>query len=419
MINQDWAADVRKYVPDADEATIAGIVRYCGIALRKVDSSLVSFSDPKETARVRDGYCRKKLGLTDSDAVVDAAIAAVGERMKEDRTKNRVTVYYLLAEHFGKLGVFAGKAKGGAGAGAAGAAGAAIAATAMGAAGAAAMTASDAPAAPVRAAPPPPPPAPPPPAPAPAPDPVPEPVAVAEPATAAPTALMGAVGAVAATGAAAAAATRAPAPATPAERADDSRQAAAAAGWSQPAAREPTGGFMFGAAAAVIGLILLAALVAWFISSRMGSDGDAAPVVSAAPAAPAPAAPAPAPAPTPPEGAGVVATEVAGRPMVSVYFDTARADIAADFETAVAPVVAWLAANPGDMAQVSGFNDPRGDAAFNADLSRRRAEGVAEALRRLGVPEQQIDLEPPASATDATTDLAGARRVEITVVPLS
>ena len=32
---EDWAADVRKYVPDADPSVIAGIVRYCGIALQK------------------------------------------------------------------------------------------------------------------------------------------------------------------------------------------------------------------------------------------------------------------------------------------------------------------------------------------------------------------------------------------------
>jgi outer membrane protein OmpA-like peptidoglycan-associated protein len=115
----------------------------------------------------------------------------------------------------------------------------------------------------------------------------------------------------------------------------------------------------------------------------------------------------------------VIATEVGGKPMVSVYFDTASAEVHSDFATSVAPIIAWLAAHPEDMAQVSGFNDPRGNAAFNADLSRRRAEGVAAQLRELGVPDQQIDLEPPASATDATTDLAGARRVEITVVPLS
>lgn len=36
----------------------------------------------------------------------DQAIMAVGDKMKADHTKNRVTVYYLLAEHFGKLSAF-------------------------------------------------------------------------------------------------------------------------------------------------------------------------------------------------------------------------------------------------------------------------------------------------------------------------
>lgn len=104
---EDWAADVKKYAPDADDAIIAGIVRYCGIALQKRDSALVAFSDARETDRVRENYLKKKLGLTQSDAALNKAIAAVGARMKADRTKNRVTVYYLLAESFKKLSVFA------------------------------------------------------------------------------------------------------------------------------------------------------------------------------------------------------------------------------------------------------------------------------------------------------------------------
>ncbi len=102
----DWVADVKKYVPDADEAAIAGIVRHCGIALRSRDASLVAFSDKDETDRVRTSFLQKKLALTAPVAELDAAIAAVGVRMKADRTKNRVTVYYLLAEHFGKLAMF-------------------------------------------------------------------------------------------------------------------------------------------------------------------------------------------------------------------------------------------------------------------------------------------------------------------------
>jgi len=104
---EDWAADVKKYVPSADDKVIAGIVRHCGIALRKKDSSLVSFTDKDEVSRVRENFLKKKLSLTVPDADLDTAIKVVGEKMKGDRTKNRVTVYYLLAEHFGKLSTFA------------------------------------------------------------------------------------------------------------------------------------------------------------------------------------------------------------------------------------------------------------------------------------------------------------------------
>ena len=103
---ENWAADVKKYVPNADEKAIGGIVKYCGIALQKRDSSLVSFTDKEEVARVRNNFLKKKLGLTQSDSELDKAIVAAADKMKGDRTKNWVTVYYLLAEHFGKLSMF-------------------------------------------------------------------------------------------------------------------------------------------------------------------------------------------------------------------------------------------------------------------------------------------------------------------------
>ncbi len=99
------------------------------------DSSLVSFSDATEVGRVRENYLKKKLGLTQSDVDLDEAIASVGERMKGDRTRNRVTVYYLLAEHFRKLSVFGGVDGGGIGK-------AALAAGALGAGAAAASVAN-------------------------------------------------------------------------------------------------------------------------------------------------------------------------------------------------------------------------------------------------------------------------------------
>ena len=103
---QNWTVDVKKYKPDANDQAIAGIVRYCGIALQNRDGSLISFSDPEEVARVRNNFLKKKLGLTQPDAELDKAIAEVAESMKGDRIRNRVTAYYLLAEKFGKLRSF-------------------------------------------------------------------------------------------------------------------------------------------------------------------------------------------------------------------------------------------------------------------------------------------------------------------------
>ena len=77
----DWAADVKKYVANANDGAIAGIVNYCGIALRKLDSALVAFSDKTETDRVRNNFLKKKLGRTEADSVLDAAIAKVGDKV--------------------------------------------------------------------------------------------------------------------------------------------------------------------------------------------------------------------------------------------------------------------------------------------------------------------------------------------------
>ena len=45
----------------------------------------------------------KKLGATD-EAACDSVIQAVCEAKKDGRSKIRVTFYYLVAKHMGKLG---------------------------------------------------------------------------------------------------------------------------------------------------------------------------------------------------------------------------------------------------------------------------------------------------------------------------
>ncbi|HRY07811.1 MAG TPA: DUF2853 family protein [Hyphomicrobiaceae bacterium] len=106
-MSTEYLADLKRYVPGANEKAVAGIVKHLGIALKSKDASLVSCSSKDELERVRDSWCKKKLGLGD-DKAIDAAIKDVCEKMKGDKQKHRVTFYYLLAEKFGKVDALAG-----------------------------------------------------------------------------------------------------------------------------------------------------------------------------------------------------------------------------------------------------------------------------------------------------------------------
>ena len=341
---EDWLTDVRKYVSDADEKVVAKIVSYCGIALRNRDSSLVAFSDSAETDRVREKYLKKKLALAQDDATLDAGIAAVGERMKADRTKNRVTVYYLLAEHFGLLDVFGGGKR-------VTPNGVDAAAVATGAAGLAAVASASAPTSTASAS--------------------------TEPLSA--------------------------------RGSSDGHGAPSQSGSS--GARDDDGYLGWGCAVA---LLLLGAIIVAALLAKWADRPEVAPAPAAVAVAPA-ASPAPA-AQAVPDGAGVVAGERDARPMLTVYFDTGRANVTPDFTTAAAPVLAYLAANPGASLAISGFNDPTGNAAANAELSKNRAQNVKAALEGLGVAGDRARLERPADTDTTGMSNSEARRVEVVVV---
>jgi hypothetical protein len=102
----DWAADIKKYAPKADDAIVAKLLSTYRLVLSNRDSAYVAASDAAEVATVREKFLKGKLGLTKDDATLDAAITDVAAVMKEDRTNSRATFYYLLADKFGKLDVF-------------------------------------------------------------------------------------------------------------------------------------------------------------------------------------------------------------------------------------------------------------------------------------------------------------------------
>ena len=97
----DYAADIKKYTTEINAGALAAIEKFLSIAMRNPDSALVSTSDPKELATVRDGFAAKKLGLTPDAA--EAGLKAVAAKMKGEPRKNRVIFYYLLAEATGTL----------------------------------------------------------------------------------------------------------------------------------------------------------------------------------------------------------------------------------------------------------------------------------------------------------------------------
>ena len=378
----DWLADVRIYDADADGNVVNKIANYCGIALQSRDGQLVAMADPKECETVRENFLKKKLGLSHSDATLDEAIQSVREIMKEDRTKNRVTVYYLLSKHFGMLNMFGGAAgvaglaaatlsgdkdEGGSVAplaAAAGLAGAGIAAV-TGAASSAGAAVSG---------------------------------AVSGAADFASDAASGAMDAVSGAAAAPLAAVRS---------GFDDDDSSGGWGWLK---------WLLLAA-------LLAALLFFLLKSCASQEAapvtepDAATVDAGAVATtePDPAAATATADVAAPVGAGVIAGERNGKPMLTVYFDTGKSDVTADLAAASAKVKAFVAANAGAKLGISGFNDPTGNAAANAELSKKRAQAVGKALEGVGIPAASIEMVKPAESTDTKVDNNAARRVEVVV----
>lgn len=103
---QEHKATVAKYTK-VNTAALDKMGKTYALVLSNKDSQYVACGDDGEKATVCANFLKKKLGLTNSEAELNAAIEAVCVTMKEDRMKSRLAFYYLLAEKFGKLGMFA------------------------------------------------------------------------------------------------------------------------------------------------------------------------------------------------------------------------------------------------------------------------------------------------------------------------
>ncbi len=146
--------------------------------------------------------------------------------------------------------------------------------------------------------------------------------------------------------------------------------------------------------------------------------------------APAPAVVAPAPAAMPAAAAPAAATTigddgsfvVTGKAdganstgLMKVYFASGSAALPANADKGVTELVGYFKAKPNGKLALSGFVDPSGDAAKNAEIAKQRAFAVRDALKAGGVAEDKIDMQKPADITAGSTNAAEGRRVEVSL----
>lgn len=98
--------------------------------------------------------------------------------------------------------------------------------------------------------------------------------------------------------------------------------------------------------------------------------------------------------------------------VVKFYFATGKADLAPGALGALTDAIA--AAKGGARLVLSGYHDATGDPASNADLAKRRALAVRDALVGAGVAEASLELKKPEVSTGSGAD-AEARRVEVVI----
>ncbi|MGB4812922.1 MAG: DUF2853 family protein [Methylophilaceae bacterium] len=104
---QEHKAIATKYAGKVNTAALDKMARNYALVLSNKDSQFVSCGDESERDTVRENFLKKKLALTNADDELNAAIEAVCVTMKEDRFKSRLAFYYLLADKFNKLSIFA------------------------------------------------------------------------------------------------------------------------------------------------------------------------------------------------------------------------------------------------------------------------------------------------------------------------
>jgi outer membrane protein OmpA-like peptidoglycan-associated protein len=164
-------------------------------------------------------------------------------------------------------------------------------------------------------------------------------------------------------------------------------------------------GVVFGVIALVVSLVIGVSIYQKNKSAKMAT-ATAATAVAAVPVAPA-AAPAVMLAA---DGASVKVENG----VVKFYFAPGKVELVQDGAKALTEILA--AAKSGKKVGISGYVDPSGDAAKNAELAKQRAFAVRDLLTGSGVDAGQIVLVRPNDIKAGATSAAEGRRVEVFMI---
>lgn len=101
-----------------------------------------------------------------------------------------------------------------------------------------------------------------------------------------------------------------------------------------------------------------------------------------------------------------------------VLFDAGESELNVSANRTVLKLVQFLQLNPRRIVRIEGYTDSRGDAEENLELSRARAQAVADALIDLGVEAKRVEVQGhgesfPVTENASAKGRAQNRRVEI------
>ncbi|KNG93630.1 DUF2853 family protein [Pseudaestuariivita atlantica] len=102
-----YADDLRnKCGMEPDMALLTKVTIGCGPSIYNDDASTVAGSQPSELETVKTNFLMKKLGLSDSPALMEGINAAIETYGKSERNKYRAVIYYMLTKRFNKESVY-------------------------------------------------------------------------------------------------------------------------------------------------------------------------------------------------------------------------------------------------------------------------------------------------------------------------